>query len=165
MSFTLSCDIPLRAKKLWVQVLRRAVFDYVLYKGVGAKRKQWQSAFNYIFSVHQQYEDLPGGERAFGFEEVCGMFGWEPDYIRRLTTQLTRDDIKRMEMSSFEEEFSQDTLAEFVRRSGRWRVSQAAALPFYPRMMDEFSPTPRAYVVQKETLSRPAPIVQWSMAG
>ena len=97
MAFVLSDDIPFRAKKFWVQVLRRAVFDYVLYKGNGAKRKQWQSAFNYIFMAGRKYDALPNGDPAFGFEEVCSLFSWDPDYIRRLVTQLTRADIKRMD--------------------------------------------------------------------
>lgn len=163
MTFILSSDIPLRAKKFWVQVLRRAVFDYVLYKGVGAKKKQWQSAFNYIFLADRRYEDLETGEPAFGFEEVCGLFGWEPDYIRRLTTQLTRADIKRMEMSSFEGEFSQDVLAAFVRESCRWKTSRFA-VPFYPRMVDEFTPTPATRVIHKEVLSERTPMVQWQAA-
>jgi hypothetical protein len=163
MSFTLVSDIPFRAKKFWVQVLRRAVFDYVLYKGVGSRRKRWQSAFNYIFITDQQYNNLPDGAPAFGFEEVCSLFSWNPDYIRRLTTQLTRSDIKRMEMSSFEDEFTQDILAAFVSKSGSWSTSRAA-LPFYPRMIDEFSPTPATVVIRREVLSRSAPLVQWQSA-
>lgn len=164
MAFVMASDIPLRAKKFWVQVLRRAVFDYVLYNGKASKRRQWQSAFNYIFSEDQQYEDLETGEPAFGFEEVCGLFGWDPDYIRRLTTQLTRADIKRMEMSSFEGEFGQDVLAVFVRESCKWKTSRFA-LPFYPRMIDEFTPTPQVDVVQKHVLSKRVPMVQWRAAG
>lgn len=163
MSFVLGYEIPLRAKKFWVQVLRRAVFDYVLYKGVRAKKKQWQSACSYIFRENQQYEDLPDGTRAFGFEEVCGLFGWEPDYIRRLTTRLSREDIKRMEMGGFEDEFSQDTLESFVRKTGNWAFGRAA-LPFYPRMIDEFSHTPKTVTIRKETLSKRAPLVQWQVA-
>lgn len=163
MAFVLASDIPLRAKKFWVQVLRRAVFDYVLYKGMGSKRRQWQSAFNYIFLVDQKYDDLPGGETVFGFEEVCGMFGWDPDYLRRLTTQLTRSDIKRMEMSSFENEFTQDILAAFVRDSCRWKTSMSA-VPFYPRMIDDFTPTPETVVIRREVLSRRVPMVQWQAA-
>lgn len=152
--FALTKDIPSNAKLLWAHVLRRAVFDYVLYKGMGKKRMDWQRAYQYVFVPDQRFED------GFSFEEVCEMFGWDPDYLRRMTTKLTRSDIKRMETSSFKDELTQDVVALFVKKSGRWRTNKFA-LPFYPRLVDEFVYTPKTRTVRREVLSSPVPMVKW----
>jgi hypothetical protein len=153
MSWTLAREVPIEGRLLWAHVLRRAVFDYVLYKGVGSKKLQWQRAFQYVFTEGLRYED------GFSFEETCELFGWDPDYVRRLTTQLTRADIKRMETESFSGEFSEDRLSIIVKKSGRWK--SGAALPFYPRMLDEFVHMSADRVVRKETFSSMVPLVQW----
>jgi len=139
---------------LWVSVLRRAVFDYVLYKGVAARKLDWQRAFQYIFTKGLRYDN------GLSFEEVCSLFSWDPDYLRRLTLQLTRADIKRLETSSFKDDFSEDLVSSIVEKSGRWKDSNSA-LPFYPRMVDEFIYMAPTKVVRKETLARKAPLVQW----
>ena len=139
---------------LWAHVLRRAVFDFVLYKGVGKHRLEWQKAYQYIFSPGQKYTN------GLSFEEVCDVFGWDPDYVRRLTKQLGRSDIKRMETEAFKEEFSQDLLESCVNGMLRWR-SVRGSLPLYPRMVDEYTPIPDTKVVLRETLSRPVPLVRW----
>lgn len=152
--FTLTKDLPSNVKLLWAHVLRRAVFDYVLYKGVGKKKMDWQRAYQYVFARDQQYED------GFTFEEVCEMFGWDPDYLRRLTTKLNRADIKRMETSSFKDELTQDVVGLFVKKSGRWKTA-SFALPFYPRLVDEFVHSPKTRTVRREVLSSPVPMVKW----
>lgn len=181
MAFKLPQELPARAKMLWASVLRRAVFDYVLYKGVAKKQKEWQYAYQYIFSINQEYEN------GLSFEQVCDLFGWHPDYLRRLATQLTRADIKRLEVSSFKEELTQEAVEQVVKKVSRWKTSRFAT-PFYPKMLDDFTPgvktvrverveycyyvglpkvTPlknKAKTVRRETLSRNAPLVQWQMA-
>jgi hypothetical protein len=152
MAFT--SELPAQAKMLWAHVLRRAVFDYVLYKGVGKHRLEWQKAYQYIFSPGLKYDN------GISFEEVCDIFGWDPDYIRRLTVQLSRSDIKRMETEAFKEEFSQNLLESCVKDMLRWK-SVRCALPLYPRMVDEYTPIPTTRVVHRETLSRPVPLVRW----
>jgi hypothetical protein len=62
---------------LWAAVLRRAVFDYVLYKGVRQHSLEWKYAFRYIFSEKQEYDN------GLSFEEVCELFAWDADYLRR----------------------------------------------------------------------------------
>ena len=152
--FTMTNEIPSNAKLLWAHVLRRAVFDYVLYKGVGKRKMDWQRAYQYIFVPNQKFDD------GFNFEEVCEMFGWDPDYLRRMTTKLVRSDVKRMETSSFKDELTQDVVALFVQKSGRWKTSNFA-LPFYPRLVDEFVHTPETRTVRREILSSPVPMVKW----
>lgn len=138
---------------LWAGVLRRAVFDYVLYKGVRSRRLDWQRAFQYVFTKGQRYEN------GLSFEEVCALFAWDPDYLRRLTTQLKRSDIKRLETSSFKDDFSEDLVQSVVKKSGRWKTSNFA-LPFYPRMVDEFIHMDTK-VIRKESYTRKVPLVQW----
>jgi hypothetical protein len=147
-------DLPPRAKMLWAHVLRRAVFDYVLYRGVGKHKLDWQRAYQYIFTPDRQYEN------GLSFEEVCDSFCWDPDYIRRLTTKLTRSDIKRMETEALKEEFSQTLLESCVKNMLRWKTVRGA-MPLYPRMVDEYTPLPETRVVHQETLVRPAPLVRW----
>jgi hypothetical protein len=139
---------------LWAHVLRRAVFDYVLYKGVRKHRLDWQKAYQYVFTPGLRYDN------GISFEEVCDVFGWDPGYLRRLTVQLTRSDIKRMETEAFKEEFSQDLLESCVKDMLRWR-SVRCTLPLYPRMVDEYTPIPDTKVVHRETLSQPVPLVRW----
>lgn len=96
-------------KTLWVYVLRRAIYDYVLYRGQGDHELEWKTACSYIFG--EQFLDMPElpdeeelllegcPEDVFSltFEEVCGLFGWDPDDVRRITRRMTRDQIKKFE--------------------------------------------------------------------
>ena len=150
-------EVPARAKMLWAAVLRRAVFDYVLYKGIRKHKLVWQRAYRYIFIPNQEYEN------GISFEQVCELFGWDPEYLRRLTSQLNRGDIKRMETSSFRDEYTQEVVESFVRNSGRWKTT-SFAIPLYPRMVDEFVPVPKTRVVNRFSRSKP-PIVQWGVTA
>lgn len=147
-------DIPPRMKLLWAAVLRRAVFDYVLYKGCGEFKMEWQNAFNYIFSEEQEYEN------GFSFEEVCALFSWEPGYVRRLATKLTRSDIKRLETSSFKGDFFQKEVELVVKDFEKW-THCSCALPFYPRMLSEFTSIQEPKVVQKKSQIHKVPLVPW----
>ena len=150
-------EVPARAKMLWAAVLRRAVFDYVLYKGIRKHKLVWQRAYQYIFIPNQEYEN------GLSFEQVCELFGWDPEYLRRLTSQLNRGDIKRMETSSFRDEYTQEVVESFVRNSGRWKTS-GFAIPLYPRMVDEFVPVPKTRVVCRLSISKP-PLLQWEASA
>lgn len=180
MTFQLRRELPARAKMLWAAVLRRAVFDYVLYKGVAKRQRDWQYAYQYIFSQNMEYDN------GISFEDVCDIFGWDPDYLRRLATQLTREDIKRLEVSSFKDELTQEAVETTVKKVSRWKTARFAT-PFYPRMLDDFTPgvkvtrveklellryvgiskiTPlrvNVRIVKKERLSARVPLVRWQM--
>jgi hypothetical protein len=91
-------DVDFHEKLLWFNVLRRAVFDYVLYKGSGKNRLRWQKACQYLFNDKMNTGDKPS------FSEVCDLFGWEPDYIRKLTRTLQRGDLKKVELSKLRDD-------------------------------------------------------------
>jgi hypothetical protein len=141
---------------MWAAVLRRAVFDYVLYKGSGEHKLEWQYAFSYVFSEDQEYEN------GFSFEEVCTLFGWDPDYLRRLATKLTRTDIKRLETSSFKGDFFQKEVDFVVKDAGSW-ANYSCALPFYPRMISEFVSIQEPKVVRTSSQIRKVPLVTWQV--
>ena len=154
MTLVMRHEIPARGKMLWAAVLRRAVFDYVLYKGVRKHRLLWKRAYQYVFTIDQQYDN------GLGFEEVCELFGWDPDYIRRLTVRLTREDVKRMETASFKDEFMQNDLEAAVKNSGRWKTS-GFAIPFYPRMVNDFIVLSPVRMVDPEKGRINPPLVDW----
>lgn len=158
MSFRYAEDLPYEYKMLWASVLRRAVFDYVLYKGAGARSMYWKRAFQYIFTEGMRYED------GVSFEEVCEMFNWDPDYVRRLTTQLTRADIKKMETSQFRGEFVFDLVETLVSETERWKTSHFAA-PFLPlyKYSEEYREQMRPRVISRESYSGPfpPPMIRW----
>ena len=123
--FALKDDLPFSYKMLWASVLRRSVFDYILYKGVRCHSLEWKRAFQYIFLPDQKYEN------GLSFEEVCELFNWDPGYLRRVTTKLTRADVKRMETTQFREEFVYDAVKTVVEQTERWKSEKFAA-PFLP---------------------------------
>jgi hypothetical protein len=125
MSWEFGRGLAFGDRMLWAAVLRRAVFDYVLYKGVRSRSIEWKRAFQYVFTEGQRYEN------GVSFEEVCEMFGWDPDYLRRLTTQLTRADIKKMETTQFREDFVYDVVKVAVEQTEKWKTTNFAA-PFLP---------------------------------
>ncbi len=160
MTYILARDIPYEQKQLWAQVVRRAVFDYVLYKGSGQHALEWKRAFQYIFSENVLYEN------GLGFEEVCALFGWEPDYLRRLTTKLTRSDIKRMELERMKEEFVFDLISVVVKRNEKWKTS-GAAVPFFPFFdySTEYRQKMELKIISRESYLEPVPLVKWQTAA
>jgi hypothetical protein len=92
-------------KVLWAGVLRRAVFDYVLYRGSGKHRLQWKKAHVFIFGGGRVEDGLT-------FEEVCSLFTWDPDYLRRMTKSMTRADIKKLYALSLKDDMFGNTIAE-----------------------------------------------------
>jgi len=127
--FVTSDDSTFQLKLFWAAVLRRAVFDYVLFKGIGSKRREWQYAYRFIFTptvVHYQGQGL-------SFDDICETMDWEPDYIRRLTLKMTRADIKKMEVNGMKEVVSfQDKLTMAAQNSARWSGSRCAVPKFPP---------------------------------
>jgi len=157
MSYTYAYELPYEHKILWAAVLRRAVFDYVLYKGSGPHSLEWKRAFQYIFTRGVRYDN------GVSFEEVCELFGWDPDYLRRLATRLTRADIKKMETTQFREDFVFDAVQVLVEQTEKWKTSNFAA-PFLPlyKYNEECREKLRPRVVRRETyLGSVTPIVQW----
>jgi len=154
-------ELPFGDKMLWAAVLRRAVFDYVLYKGVRSRSIEWKKSFQYIFTEGLRYEN------GVSFEEVCDLFGWNPDYLRRLTTKLTRSDIKKMETTQFREDFVYDIVKVTVENTEKWKTSNFAT-PFLPlyRFNEEHREKFRPRVISRETfLSSSIPMVQWQVAA
>lgn len=89
-------NVPERV--LWASVLRRTVFDYVLYCGKAKFELKWRRAHRFLFSNQD--------EEGVTFDDICSMFGWEPDYIRRVIRSLDKIDMKMLEPSRFKEDFS-----------------------------------------------------------
>jgi len=158
--FSYARDLPFSEKMFWAAVLRRAVFDYVLYKGVRRHALAWKHAAQYIFEPGLRYEN------GLSFEEVCELFDWNAGYLRRMTTQLTRADIKKMETTQLREEFVYDAAASVVRQTERWKTENFAT-PFLPlyRYNEEYREKFRPKVVERETLLGSIPMVQWQAAA
>ena len=158
MGFTVTGDDALQFKLFWAAVLRRAVFDYVLYKGKGHKRHVWQHAYRFLFSYGVKYDN------GLSFEEVCDLMGWDPGYVRKLTMGMTRADIKKMEFNSYKEELTfQDQLTLAAENTARWKGNKFAVprfppYNFPPDIRRQFSLTP---VYQPYQRARPNLQVRW----
>ena len=156
-------DSTFQLKLFWAAVLRRAVFDYVLYRGVGSKKLEWQYAYKFIFTDSEVHHE----DESFGFEDICNTMGWEPDYIRRLTLKMTRADIKKMETNSLKEVVSfQDKLAMVASNTERWSknggtVPTFAPYNYPPELRKCFEPQPVYQVYER---SMPSVVVRWVTA-
>lgn len=140
-------------KMLWACVLRRTIFDYVLYKGIGKHKMKWQHAHKYIFGEQDQEDD------GLSFVQICALFGWEPDYLRRKVKELDRSKIKKLETNKFKEEFfDEDTTSIFV-QSAQWESGNPVP-KFAPY---NFSKAYRSYMKLKE-VQRDTPKVLFSSA-
>lgn len=134
MSFVALNTIPANIRLFWAAALRRAVFDYVLYRDTPGREVDWAHARDYIFLDNMEYSN------GLDIEQVCALFGWEPDYIRRLARSLTRKDIKRMEVGSFKDDFNFDEVEATPKSRQTWN-GHGAVLPYYPRLLDEYTHT------------------------
>lgn len=142
-------------KMLWMCVLRRSVFDYVLYKGIGKHRRRWQSCRRFIFGGAE-------GEQGLTFEEICGLFGWEPEYLKRLTKGLTRGDIKKLEAMKFKESFDEGPIYELARSVG-WE--SGGSVPFIAPF--NYAPGSREHMrlkplAKEQRLRSFVPMVRWT---
>jgi hypothetical protein len=148
-------------KMLWLGVLRRAIFDYVLYDGKGVMRLAWKRARKFLF-----VDDMVRYEGGLTFEEICGLFGWDHEYIRRLIKKLTRTDVRKLESSRFKEEFMFNALSTVVEGFVRWDNSfmSAPSLDTYrysPMFRDMLVPKP----ISRTAVNVFAPMVKWDMAA
>jgi len=109
-------------KMLWACVLRRSIFDHVLYRGLGKHKMKWHQAHKFIFG------DQDESEYSLTFEQICGLFGWEPDYLRRKVKELDRTDIKKLEAMKFKECFDEEASAIFL-QGAHWKSGQT--VPFF----------------------------------
>ena len=149
-------------KLLWAGVLRRAISDYALYRGVAKHKLNWQRAHRFIFC------GVPFGDDSDGltFEEVCGLFNWHPDYIRRKVKELRREDVKKLEASSFRDCFDEGTPC--VAESPRWKDGQA--VPYF--VPTNYGRDARESMKLKEIFVSPpakrpesiVPLVRWALA-
>lgn len=122
MAFVSVAKVSGEEKVLWAFVLRRSVYDYVLYKGSGKHKLRYQRAARYIFTEYRL------DEAGLTFDQVCGLFGWEPEFLRRLTRKLTRSAIKKLEASRFLDDFD-DNYVEILRRTLSWEMVDACTPP------------------------------------
>lgn len=155
MSWTDVSKFGFEDRMLWMCVLRRSVFDYVLYKGSGKHKLKFQRACRFIF----ERDDGDG----LTFEQICGLFGWEPGYLQRMTKQLTRADIKKLEAMKFKDDFD-DTPISTLALSAKWETG--TVVPFFApynyneEVRDRLRMRP---VVRRQRLrSLLAPMVRWS---
>lgn len=165
MAYAYARDLPYEERMLWASVLRRAVFDYVLYNGVRSRAMDWTRAYQYVFAPGQRYEN------GLGFEEVCELFGWDPDYLRRLTTMLTRADVKKMETTQFRGDFVFDEVVSVVEHVEKWKSSGFAAA-FLPKFKFNYETRSQVEpsVIYRESFIREMPSsamkrVEWKEAG
>lgn len=144
---------------MWVSVLRRAVFDYVQYKGSAKKELEWKRANRFLFGDPKESED------GASFEDICAMFGWEPSYIRRIIKSLDRSDMKMLEPSRFKDEFKMDSSMPDAPDGRRW-ASVDGAIPLltwltYSRQYrEQLKPKPVAEAPSRQIFG----LVQWQVA-
>ena len=148
-------------KMMWLGVLRRAIFDYVLYDGKGSMRLTWKRARQFLF-----VEGAVCYEGGLTFEQICGLFGWEHTYVRRLTLKLTRTDVRKLESSRFKEEFVFNALSTVVEGFVRWDNSFMAAprlesYRYSPRFRRMLTP----HLVRRAFSGTTTPLVKWGMAA
>ncbi len=150
-------------KMLWACILRRTIFDFVLYKGVGKHKMRWQQAHRFIFGGGRAVDDEDG----LTFDEICGLFGWEPSYLKRKVKELDRGDIRKLEAMKFKECFDEGT-ATILTQAVTWEGGQTVPI-FAPY---NYSPEYREHMKLREVQrpgkkKRPKSIVptgRWSLA-
>ena len=153
--------IDFEEKMLWACVLRRAVFDHVLYRGVGKHKMRWQRAHRFIFGSGDELVDN------LNFEQVCGLFGWEPDYFRRKVKELERGDIKKLEASTFRDCFDEGTAA-ILTESAKWESGQTVPIFAPYNYNGDFRERMRLReIAPRVPLKRPksiVPVSSWALA-
>lgn len=98
---SLSTDVPDAVrlsppKKLMAAVLRRAVWDFALYRDVKKKKDpdKYQLAVDaagWLFS-----DEAGGKDGVITFLYVCEVLGLDPGHIRRSTLELDRDRVQQL---------------------------------------------------------------------
>jgi hypothetical protein len=150
-------------KMLWACILRRTVFDYVLYRGVGKHKLRWQQAHRFIFGDARAID----GENGLSFDEICGLFGWEPGYLRRKVKELDRGDIRKLEAMKFKDSFDEGTATILV-QAATWKTGQPVPI-FVPY---NYNPEYREHMRLREVKRAPSkrlksivPVGHWALAS
>ena len=141
-------------KMLWMSVLRRAVFDFVLYRGIRKHKKRWLLSRQYIFDREVEYEDT------LSFDQVCSLFNWEPDHIRRMVSNLRRQDIKKLEAMRFRADFKAEPTDGFTPVRVSFEVGPAPSVGFHHYGRD-FRRKLELRKAPAPCLGSMAPIVSW----
>ncbi len=118
--FVDALDIDAEDRLLWFAVARRAIFDYALYRDSEKYQLRWAEAQKFIFEDDEEKD-------GFSFEEICALFGWDVDYVRRMTLTLNRTDVRRMEGNIRD---VMDRKPEYVIPRQLWPNLEFAALCF-----------------------------------
>lgn len=93
----LRAEIP-PSHRLLVAIIRRAVWDYVLYKDVKAKKDPvlheiGVDAARWLFWDGEEETDEEG---RYSFIHICSSLDLDPRKIRDIAARLTREDIQRL---------------------------------------------------------------------
>lgn len=157
--------IHFEEKMMWVGVLRRSVFDYVLYKGKKKYEIRWKRAHQFLFEEATECTEEGGLESGLTLDEVCALFGWNVDYIRRIVASLERPDIRKLESSKFREDFKADHMEPETPEGLFWEKTQTP-IPRFTKFA--YSREYREEVTLRKIPLRLAvanpPLVAWSAA-
>ena len=117
MAFAFDDGLTWQEKVLWMSVLRRAIFDYVLYKGNSQHRLEWQRANQFIFGICDSRMEIT-------FTDICNMFAWDPEYIRKLMGRLTRADVKQFDNTVLLDDNPtfQTLVTKAITQRPKWRI-------------------------------------------
>lgn len=79
-------------------IVRRAVWDYVLYKNADPKldRERYNLAVDAAGWIFWNGEDEVDEEGGYTFLFVCSYLNLDPSRIRKVMLTLTREDIQRL---------------------------------------------------------------------
>ncbi len=85
----------LRIRRLWAAVIRRAIIDWVIYKGSPdiRKRRLFWDAHEWLF--------VEKGREFHTFEVLCRHLGVDPGYIRSTVKNMTKQDIRAVKNFNF----------------------------------------------------------------
>ena len=93
----------LGVRTLWIEVIRRAAFDWVLYKNSQRmpKRLLAQDAYTWLFVENQEHPNWAIRKKTDGctlssFLGICAALGLDPDAIRTGIIRLTTTKIKTL---------------------------------------------------------------------
>lgn len=96
---------PTPSQRLLVAIVRRAVWDFVLYKECNPKTDPDKygladDAAGWLFWDGEEATDPEG---RYSFKHICMMLDLDPKQIRDASLRLTRDDIQRLNNNIKEE--------------------------------------------------------------
>ena len=132
---------------LWAAVVRRAIHDFVLYKGLRRKSLDWKRAHQYLFGKEIRCEN------GLSFEDVCAILDWDPDYVRKLTNMMQRSDIVK---STPKKQVAKKPVVEEMeiqaKKMNRWQKTSYPYLPFWKPEV-------------RMSRSAEVPFVQWAQSA